>query len=377
MASSTSHPLPPLLLQPKVLGTARFKRSEIVSKAASKRSFCVSCEARSQALPPRGTIFDGWHGCLGSLPCKNGGFHCPMKERTNYSSHPSRKVHHIIWSWMLLDFGINHEDFWMEVIGFLFPDVFFPTPTWAMVSKSEKNKLLDKGLSMLRHTQMFGRNLGFACYKWLEKITKIFPKWSDALMMIYRGRNLKKYLATNTRNVFTSWWSFGIGHSETPYVGCGPCCSQLYNLVPWSRSLPSLKTNIKPWSRPYEGHITQKKRIVSQPPFFRACVSFKECGTFPGGTPTPVSRLFKTPLFAGFYPRCEVVQDFFHQLLTSGPANHLGHARCASRNVDVSTVRSWNSTNASNSNTSGVRKIHGGKFRVYWKSWNVDYPPLN
>lgn len=78
--------LPPLPHAPKPLGTARFRRSEIVSKAASKRGFCVSCEARSQALPPRGTIFDGWHGWLGFQPCKNGGFHCPMKERTNYSS---------------------------------------------------------------------------------------------------------------------------------------------------------------------------------------------------------------------------------------------------------------------------------------------------
>ena len=41
---------------------------------------------------------------------------------------------------------------------------------------------------------------------------------------------------------------------------------------------------------------------------------------------------------------------------TSRPTNHLGPARCASRNVDVSTVRSWNSSNASSSNTSGVRK---------------------
>lgn len=78
--------LPPLPHAPKPLGTARFRRSEIVSKAASKRSFCVSCEARSQALPPGGTIFDGWHGCLGKDLQKMGGFHCPMKERTNYSS---------------------------------------------------------------------------------------------------------------------------------------------------------------------------------------------------------------------------------------------------------------------------------------------------
>ena len=208
MAISTSHlllhftksPRPPLpfprFAAPKVLGTARFRRSEIVSKAASKRSFCVSCEARSQALPPASDFrWLAWMpGDAWGKPCKNGGFHCPMKERTNYRSHPSRKVHHIILSWMFLDLGINHGDFWMEVIGLLFPDVFFPTPTWAMVSKSEKKKLLDEGLSMLTHTQMFGRNLGFACYKWLEKITKIFPKWWDSFMMIYRGRNLKNIL---------------------------------------------------------------------------------------------------------------------------------------------------------------------------------------
>ena len=137
MSSSTSHPLLPFyqvtppspslppLRQPKPLGTARFKRSEIVSKAASKRSFCVSCEARSQALPTRSMAWMAGMDAWGVFPAKMGGFHCPMKERTNYSSHLSRKVHHIILSWMLLDLGINHEDFWMEVIGLLFPDVFF------------------------------------------------------------------------------------------------------------------------------------------------------------------------------------------------------------------------------------------------------------
>lgn len=199
MAISTSHlllpfyqvtppysSLPPLPHAPKVLGTARFRRSEIVSKAASKRSFCVSCEARSQALPPASDFrWLAWMPGVSALE-KWEVFTAQWRNERTIASHPSRKVHHIILSWMLLDFGINHEDFWMEVIGLLFPDVFFPTPTWA-----EKKELLDKGLSMLRHTQMFGRNLGFACYKWLDKITKIFPKWWDGLMMMYRGRNLK------------------------------------------------------------------------------------------------------------------------------------------------------------------------------------------
>ena len=155
--------LPPLPHAPKPLGTARFRRSEIVSKAASKRSFCVSCEARSQALPREARFsmagMDAW-----GKPCKKWEvFTAQWRNERTIAAH-----------------GV----------------------------KIREKKLLDKGLSMLRHTQMFGRNLGFACYKWLDKFTKIFPKWWDALMMMYRGRNLKKYLATSTRNVFTSWWSF-------------------------------------------------------------------------------------------------------------------------------------------------------------------------
>ena len=123
MSSSTSHPLLPFyqvtppspslppLRQPKPLGTARFKRSEIVSKAASKRSFCVSCEARSQALPTRSMAWmagmDAW-----GKPCKNGRVSLP-NEGTNELQQPAfteSTSHHFI---------VDVFGFWDKAWGFL------------------------------------------------------------------------------------------------------------------------------------------------------------------------------------------------------------------------------------------------------------------
>ena len=93
---------------PKPLGTARFKRSEIISKAASKRSFCVSCEARNQALPRSGRAF-GWFKVelLASLtlpqPLKNGA--PPHPELTNYCSLHGK---------FITSFYLGAWDFWMN-----------------------------------------------------------------------------------------------------------------------------------------------------------------------------------------------------------------------------------------------------------------------
>lgn len=125
--------------------------------------------------------------------------------------------------------------------------LFFSNTYMGHGVKMREKKLLDEGLSMLRHTQMFGRNLGFACYKWLEKITKIFPKWWDALMMIYRGRNLKKNTLQQTQGTCSL-------HDDPLAVVIVKCPMWVVVHVAASyiilfldhRVYPSLKTNINP-----------------------------------------------------------------------------------------------------------------------------------